>query len=408
MTRHAPSAPTLESCRALALRGATLIDGTGAAPLHRSVVILRNGRVEAVGTAELGIPGDAELLDVSGRWLLPGLIDAHVHARTEPHFKSLLLAGATALRNPAQGAPPSRTDDGQSTPPPHAPPRPRVISAGPPIDRAPSPWPEADQVTSEEELREAVRRQVADGVDLIKLYVRLTPPLVAAAVEEAHAAGVPVLGDLALTSWTDAARAGIDFLSHATPRHPSLLPADARDAFLAEIRDEHVDPLSRWFERVDLDGPEITEMITALADADVAVDPTLVAVRAQLTSSPHARVPEVWPKVLGLVRRLHQAGVRLLAGTDAPRPMIPAGASLHRELALLVDAGLSPTEALGAATGSSATALGLSADHGTITPGRRADLILLTADPLQDITNTESIDRILFAGEFLNRKTCGH
>lgn len=376
----------------LALEGATVLDGTGSPALPDATVVLRAGRIEALGPrANVVLPDDAERRDVSGRWILPGLLDAHAHAETPDDLRRLLSWGVTAFRNPAAPLTPP-------APSPAGPPL-QVVRAGPPLDHPPSSWPGADEVTTADEVRAAVRRQAAAGVALIKLYVRLPPDLVRAAVAEAHRCGLPVLGDLALTSWTDAARAGIDFLSHAMPRHPSLLPKDQRDTYLRDLAERRVDPLRRWFELVDLDSPELREMISALRDHTVGVDPTLVCVEAALGGRDAPGKRAVWPKVLGLVSRMREAGVTLLGGTDAPRPGIGAGESLHRELGLLKDAGFSTAEVLTIATARNAAALGLDGQSGTLAPGRRADLVVLGADPLVRLANLGAIEDVYLAGK---------
>ena len=410
----------------LCIEGATLVDGAGGPPLPGSAVVLRDGRVEAVGRmGDLPRPEGARRIDAAGLYLIPGLIDAHAHVEADDAWalEALQARGVTSFRNPATRA----TRVGREH---RAPEAPAILSAGPVIDAPPCDRPEADYVTSPQEARAAVRRQAAAGVDLIKLYVKLPPDLLRAAVAQAHDLGLRVLGDLRATSWTEAARAGIDFLCHAAPYHPALLPAAARSAYSADIQ-RHPERAYTWLERVDLDGPEIAEMISDLARAGVAVDPTLVATEAlffagdptytDALTPAQAAMPEVqrippagdlprmseylrtarrlWRKTLGLVRRLHQGGVTLLAGTDTPRPWVAPGHSLHRELTLLVQAGLSPAEALGSATGDAAAALGLCREVGSVTVGARADLVLLEADPLVKIHNTQTIARVILGGE---------
>ena len=378
----------------LVLRGATLIDGTGAPPLPDATVIIRDGRLEAVGPSSLlRCPEGADVRDLRGRWLIPGLIDAHAHVAPGADHKAwqaLLTHGVTAIRNPAGTLP---------IPPPEGERPGRMLRAGPPIDRPPGTRPDAELVSTPEEMRTAVRHQAAAGVDFIKLYVHLTPELVHAGIHEAHGLGIKVLGDLATTCWADAARAGIDFLSHALPRHPALLPKSRRVAYLDDLRAGRVHPFRRWFELVDLDGPEITDAIRALVEHNVVVDPTLVSVQQLLLGSDHDRPPlDCWHTVLGLVARLHEAGVTILAGSDCPRLGVAPGESLHRELSLLVDAGLSPMGALRAATGQSARALGWDHRCGTLTPGRRADLVILGQNPLAQIRHTTAIEGVVLSG----------
>lgn len=379
--------------RLLALVGATVIDGTGAPARPDTTVVVRGDRIESLGPrATTVLPEDAERRGVSGRWILPGLLDAHAHAETPDDLRALLLWGVTAFRNPA--ATPTPATRSSTGPPMH------IVRAGLPIDHPPSsiPRPGVVEVTTADEARAAVRRQAADGAGLIKLYTRLPPDLVRAAVAEAHRCGLKALGDLALTSWTDAARAGIDFLSHAMPRHPSLLPPERQDAYLRDLAERRVDPLERWFDLVDLDGNEVREMIGALRDHAVCVDPTLVGVEAALGGRDAPGKRAVWPKVLGLVSRLREAGVVLVAGTDAPRPGIGAGESLHRELALLCEAGASEAEVLSIATAKNAAALGLDGRLGTLAPGLRADLVVLGADPLARLSNLGAIEDVYLAG----------
>jgi hypothetical protein len=271
-------------------------------------------------------------------------------------------------------------------------------------------------------MRAEVRRQAQAGYAFVKLYTRLPPALVAAGIDEAHACGLRVIGDLARTSWLEAARAGIDFLAHALPRHPSLLPRAARAGYVADVRAGRPDMLWRWFELVDLEGPEVSETLAALREHGVGVDPTLVCLEALLFGGERApgdpaaaraestgrerwepRRRLVWSRILGLVARLSAAGVTLLAGTDTPRPHVPPGASLHRELALLVAAGHRPAEALSCASGRSAEALGLAGDAGYVRAGRRADLVLVDGDPLATIDDTTRIEWVMQDGVVYGR-----
>jgi hypothetical protein len=408
----------------LALVGATLIDGLAPAPIADAVIELRGGRVAAVGRG--AAPAADRVIDLGGRFVAPALIDVHAHAEQPWTFAALAAAGVAAIRNPA-------TAVGRPDP---APPMP-VRAAGPAIDGPPGVAPHTVRVADAAAMTDEVRRQAAAGFDCIKLYQRLPPDLVRAGVAAAHDAGLPAIGDLAATSWTEAARAGIDFLCHAVPRHPDLLPAAARACHREDVAAGRVHPYVDWLERCDLDGRELAEMADVLAAAGVAVDPTLVALEAMLFEGdpayhaaldrdpagraalalapprhlqpPPALAPErverlrrragaAWSKALGLVGLLHRRGVRLLAGTDAPRPWVTPGASLHRELGHLCAAGLAPRAALDAATAAAARALGLDHELGAIAAGRRAELLILSTDPLASIAHTAHIERQVRGG----------
>lgn len=413
------------------VRGATVIDGTGGLPRDGVSVLIRNGVIEFVGRLEdMAVPEGTEIVDAGGGWLLPGFIDVHAHARDTAVIGALLAAGVTAIRNPS-----SSTRDGVDY-------RkatnggvirgPRILAAGPVIDAPPGHWPGSVLVATEEEARAAVRDQTERGAEFIQLYSRLPPALVAAAVDEADELGLPVVGDLVLTSWTEAARAGIDHLSHVVSRSPDLLPPEAREPFLRDVSEGRAHPYARWLEALDVDGPQVDEMVGALLSRDVSVDPTLAATESVLfcTDPKYAaelaayvqdttrasgsgldgaesceaenwpedfleRARAVWPKALELVRLLHEQGVRLAAGSRAPFGRFPAGASFHRELELLSEAGIPNREVLRIATANGAVALGILHEAGTIELGKRADMVLLGGDPLRDIRNTRDISWVM-------------
>lgn len=413
--------PELDRTPDLELCGATLIDGLHAQPLRDAVIAIRGGRILSVRQGQPS--GTGKILDLRGRYIMPALIDSHAHAEEDWVLHALLAMGITTIRNPATATRARRPDDAPIA----------VRAAGPIIDGPSSRLGNAIRVADAEDMRAEVRTQANAGVDYIKLYDRLPLDLVRAGVDEAHQLGLKVIGDLAETSWTDAARAGIDFLCHAVPRHASLLPEAVRESYCREVSSGRAHALARWLELVDLEGPELAEMTAAVVEHGVAVDPTLVSLEARLFCGDpayHAQIargqtllpaelrreqqaPElsrasvdslreqarpVWRKVLDFVALLHRSGVELLAGSDAPRPWVVPGASLHRELGLLVDAGLSPHEALQAATGRAAAALGMADETGTIAPNKRADLVVLREDPSVAIANTSSIEWVVKAG----------
>ena len=377
----------MTSAPPLVLAGVNLLDGTGTPPCADAVVVIRGERISAVGRrGDVVLPEGVEPRELGGRWLVPGLIDAHVHVEDDAGLGELLRHGVTTARNPATtplGLATLRARAGREG-------RPDVLCAGAPIDMPPGDWPHSELCRDAEQVRAAVRRQAAAGVDLLKLYVRLPRELVAAGIAEAHACGLPAAGDLAATSWTEAAQDGIDVLCHAVPRHPSLLGAGVREHYLRAVAARELPAARGFMQLCDLGGPEIANMLDALARARVTVEPTLGALHAiWFGSAGPGSEPEgrAWSNVLELVRRLRAAGIELLAGSDAPRPGVELGAGLHRELAWLCETGPSAGELLALATGRAAQARGIADDRGTIEPGKRADLVLLARSPLESIAN---------------------
>jgi imidazolonepropionase-like amidohydrolase len=454
-TSSGPSGGDLGDARArtVAIVGATVIDGTGRAADESGVVVIEGDRIHAVGSAQdVSAPPGAEVIDATGRFLLPGFIDAHAHVALGPvtmgrtdagptmsmevdpevsrrSLPSLLGHGITTIRDP--GGPADvlvklreRVERGEVT-------GPQMRVAGDVIDQASFPG-LVEQVRTPEEVRAAVRRQAQVGVDMIKLYTSLTPELLRAGIEEAHAHGLPAIAHLMATSWTQAAEMGIDGIVHIIPGSPGLLPADSAGELIESMR-RGTQFMVRWFELVDYDAPAMAEAIQAVARNDVILDPTLVFFDAlvrgddpsvseapELTLAAPALVEnwrgsfqmnegwtdedfrrgrQAFPKMLELARLLHEAGVTLAAGTDANNPWIVPGPSFHRELELLVEAGIPPEEVLVIATANGARAAGLLDDRGTIEPGKRADLVLVSRDPREDIRATRELRWVMQGGQ---------
>jgi len=256
---------------------------------------------------------------------------------------------------------------------------------------------------TEQEVRQEVRLQAAIGVDYIKIYVGLTPNLVKAAIDEAHHNGIKVIGHLYLTSWTDATNLGIDALTHGVPVSPYLLPKDKQRIFI----ENGMGPFDHffWLSLVNLNSnssTEINEMIRSLVNHRVPVDPTLDIYEAILKDD--TKDQYLWPKVLQLTKMMYDNGVEILSGTDIPNFGLVPGESLHHELELLVEAGISPLDVIKIATRNGADALGILNKVGTIEPGKEADMIVLAANPINDISNTKKIDAVIYDGKIVDRK----
>ena len=427
----------------LVLEGATLIDGSGAEPREDSVIVLAGDRILRVGNAgDFRFPNSARRRDVSGHYVVPGFIDMHVHVHPKARIETveaLFDFGVTTIRSPgaAQSAGVELRDQiaaGRVR-------GPRMITGAAFIDGSPSRFDWTVPVATPDEMRDVVRQQAAAGADMVKLYWDVTPELMAAAIEEAHALGLKVAGHIRATSWTQAARLGIDSLVHSGGEGPTweLVPERHR----AQLRAlPHPEYYARWLELVELDGELMNSLIAALVDNDVTVDPTLVVIeslyfgddpkvleRLEPQRAPSSVVAlwgpdwrhrnpfvftnpmgilraftsgkDVFPVALQIVRMFHEGGVRLTVGTDVGMPWITPGVSLHRELELLVQAGIDETDVIVMATRNGAEGLSLEDQLGTVEAGKLADLVVLTADPLSDIRSTRLLAAVYKAGELV-------
>lgn len=353
------------------------------------------------------------------------------HAVSLATLRMLLAFGVTTVRNP--GGPTERAvalrdsiERGQLV-------GPRVRTAGEVIDVFDAPG-LGRAATTPDAMRAEVARQAALGVDYIKLYAGLSPALVRVGAEEARARGVKAITHTMVTTWTDAAAAGVHGIVHVVPGSPLLIPAPQRAPYMASMRGTQF--MAQWFRYADLESPEIRAMTGALVRHGTWLDLTLVTFdrmyrgnQDAVTKSPdlayahptmvtdwgkfslssgwtdadHREATALWPAVERFVRHLHAAGVRMSVGTDANNPWVAPGISFHRELELLVRAGIPVADVLRMATLGGAQSLGMDDDIGTVASGKRADLVLLDANPLENISNTQRIALVVQGGREFRR-----
>ena len=394
------------------LEGASLIDGTGSPPRNDSVVVLKDERILTVTDkgSYTTYPKDSEIVNLTGRFLIPGLFDMHAHVAgvldssynqtiSENTLEALLDNGITTIRNP--GGPTKESVALRDAVAAGQIKGPQIFTAGRLINGLPFPTRFVETIANTEaEVREEVKRQADAGVDYVKLYVGLYPNLVKTAINEAHNQGIKVIGHLYLTSWTDAANLGIDALTHGVPVSPFLLSKDKQEIFIENGRGPFDHFL--WLNLVDLNSTKINEMINALVKNKIPVDPTLSIYEAMLKDDPQNQ--HLWSKVLQLTKILYDHGVTIMSGTDIPNFGLIPGISLHHELELLVKAGINPLNVIKIATSNGADALGILDDVGTIEAGKQADMIILNANPIINIRNIGAIEGVIEDGQFFNHK----
>ncbi|HYO45277.1 MAG TPA: amidohydrolase family protein [Gemmatimonadota bacterium] len=400
----------------LAIRDVTLWDGTGAPPSPHRTVIVRGDRIVEIGPyGEVAIPAGSTLVDGTGRFLMPGLVDMHVHALWDPSVPSAFLPlfvanGVTTVRDMGgilDLLPVTRAAlaDGSLL-------GPRVIAPGAILDGPEPVHPEVSiAVGTPEEAVAAVDSVAAAGADFVKVYTLLPAAAFDAVMAAAGRRGLPVSGHApAEVGAVAAAAAGMRTIDHLMSELGGFCELDRSeecDAVLAAFREHGTFQvptlvLQGQSEAADLCGdPRLRGLPRAVLEYwfDGAGGP---ADCDSATSTGDLFRPELPPEAW-IIPRLHAAGIPILAGTDAGVPWSLPGWSLHDELGLLVEAGLPVTDALLAATRDAARALDLDDEIGTIRPARVADLLLLRADPLADIGNTRRIEAVVLRGQLLRR-----
>ncbi len=363
-----------------------------------------DGVIDECSTASAAREGD-EVIDANGGTVLPGLIDAHVHLVPGALAQSLTFGVTTVLDMFSKPDMVARAKEEAASGPDVADLRTSGVGATAPGGHPSLIYAPFPTLTAADQAEQFVAERIAEGADYLKIFSGtgglwpwLNPETIRALVIAGHAGGLLVVAHVSSTAGVEeVVSAGVDVVAH--------VPADAElDKALVE----------RMAEAGIVVGPTLATIENTLGEpggAAVAGDPRLAEalgdawVRRLTSDAPgtHGRQMPPYSRAEDNVRRLADAGVTLLAGTDAPNPGTVFGASLHRELELFVQCGIGPEQTLTAATAAPARVFGL-ADRGRVAVGHGADLVLVSGDPLTDITATRAIERIWRGGKVCDRQ----
>jgi cytosine/adenosine deaminase-related metal-dependent hydrolase len=440
-----PGAPANTTPRMTVFVNATLIDGTGAPPRPDTTIMVVGDRIAGVHAGPgFPRPPGVPVVDLRGRHVIPGLWDMHTHNIVdEAIFPPLYIAnGITGVREMRGGsavaATRARIEAGRVT-------GPRIVAASPMVDGPASFFGGEDLIVHDRgEVTAAIRQAKRNGADFIKVYSHLTPQLYQDVIEVARRERLPVAGHIPyLVPAETVSRAGQHTVEHLLGIPVAV--SSARDAMNALITQTPlVDPFAYYYFMTELDwqASELYDPATAasfftlLRRNQTWQVPSITVLR--MVNSPLGTfdddprlvyIPESYhlpwaerhaifaPKTpeqteiqrrflesqIALVGKMEEAGVPLVAGTDCNNPFVIPGFSLHDELANLVQAGLTPMRAIQTATRDAARCLGLEHQHGTVSPGKAADFVVLDADPLQDITNTTRIHAVVTRGRLIDQ-----
>jgi imidazolonepropionase-like amidohydrolase len=447
----------------LVITRVTVIDADGTPPAERTVVV-RNGTIADIANPQDDVPEAATTIEGRGKFLVPGLWDMHVHLSTRPEpqlaeavMLPLFLAhGIVGVRD--MGGPLARVLELRDHVNEGALPGPRILTPGPFVD-GPG---EADamfrRAATPAEGRDAVRELVRAGVDFVKVQANLTKDTYEAIVDEARTRKIVVAGHvpvaLTLADVIQANQRSVEHVSPALVGDAGVLfacssrEAELRKELLAiehgreglkpeEIRRREAalradlvktyDPSrarsiggqlkahQMWFVPTLIWSNTLRPLSAAMNGSDLPMDFVPAETRKRWLDNRarylQAATPEAFAAASAVadtsakaVGALHAAGARILAGTDTFDAFVLPGISLHQELSLLVNAGLTPLEALQSATRNAAEYRGTLDREGTIARKKRADLVLLDANPLTDIGNLRRIQAVIQAGHVLSRQ----
>jgi hypothetical protein len=411
--------------QSVVIQGGKVFDSISGQMLPDRTIVIEGRKIKAIGTPDkpVSLPENARVIDARGKFIIPGLIDGHVHlafildaahVAGDEVLPLYLANGVTTLRGVGDKVATATTLAHYAESHPDR--CPRIFTASDVIDCDP-PIHGNDLgigVSDPEKVRALVEDMAAWKVTTLKIYAGTQRPVGKKVIEEGHRHGLTVTAHLSRYSAQDAVEDGIDCLEHIWSVFDFVLPPGS-------TRD-----------KVDLQNPQAKALIASLAEKKVIVGPTLVVFRNMLLLPDQKEVYEnpdngfvpsrlrtSWEKTIReqgispatlesrraefrkyqeLTGLLYRAGVPLMAGTDSPEPYCPPGFALHQELELLVDSGLSPAAALQSATINVAKALKQERRLGSIEEGKTADLVILSADPLIDIRNTRKIESVLREG----------
>lgn len=441
-----PAQRATSSQKPLALTHVTVIDATGG-PLKPDFTVVINGnRITGIGDAKsIHVPQGSDVVDATGKFLIPGLWDIHVHWYIKDYLPLFIANGVTGIRqmwgNADHHAWRDQIEKGTLL-------GPHMVIASPIVDGPKPLWPGSIAVASESEARQTVIQVKKQGADFVKVYSFLPREEYFAIADEAKKQGIPFAGHVpfgvSVEEASDAGQKSIEHLigipdscsTHADQLHkltredlaemiasgnPSLAGGPHVAASGLSVLDSYSpENCAAVFARFKKNGTWVCPTLATFRIMAMAADPSLLndarlkymprQVRAswdpktnyifKMAAMSPAYAKEQYQYDLRLVAALDRAGVGIIAGTDTLNPFTFPGFSLHDELASYVQAGLTPMAALQTATRNPARFLGREKDFGTVEIGKVADLVLLDANPLEDIRNTTKIAGVVFAGKF--------
>jgi imidazolonepropionase-like amidohydrolase len=426
-----PATPPPAVAARLAIVDVTIIDVETGTSRPDQTVIVAGETIETIAASrEVGIPGGTPVIDGRGLYLMPGLVDAHVHFFDPEVFGRLMVAnGVLLVRDtgmPTEEVLPLRDElnHGDVL-------GPEMVATGALLDGVPPYIPAISLgVSTPQEGREAVRQQAAAGVDMIKVYSRLDRETFLAIVDEAMQVGLKAIGHVPESVYIEeAAAAGLSSSEHLFGFEKVIakllgesvnltsqgMGADA--GYLLRLDEVQGEELQAVYQRLRESGMTVCPTVVVFKtgtrfDAIMAGDylgseyisPTVWDIWTSQWPQQGSLQEELWRSWAQMVRQLNDAGIPLMVGTDLIVPGVIPGFAVHEEMAIWQEAGIPPAAVLRSATIVPVQFMGLEQRLGSVAVGKAASMVLLRADPLQDVRNAQQIEGVFLRGEYFGRE----
>jgi imidazolonepropionase-like amidohydrolase len=426
-----PAPASAASASAYAITDVAIVDVENGIAIPGQTVIVMGDRIEKIAAqGELDIPQGAEIIDGHGLYLMPGLADAHVHYFEAPIFGRLMIANGVLLVRD-MGMPNEyilklrdELNRGETL-------GPEMIAAGAILDGNPPQIPPISiSVQTPEEGRAAVRKQADAGVDMIKVYSVLDKDVFLAIADEAQKLGLKVVGHIPDSIYIEeAAAAGLSSSEHwfgfgkaiagllGEPVELTFTGLGSDTGYLLRLGEVDPQTLQDFYQRLRASGltvdptvvtfknwPNVDALETSSLPQGEYISQNLLSMWKTQWAGQTEFPDIIWQAWVQMVKGMNKAGIPLMVGTDLMCPGVIPGYSVHEEMAIWQEAGIPAADVLRSATLVPAQFMGLGARLGSVGEGKSASMLLVRANPLEDIHNAQQIEGVFLRGQFFSRE----
>lgn len=379
------------------LTNVRLIDGLGGPPVENAAILIKGNRISELGR-QVTIPAGAQVVDLRGMTVLPGLVDAHLHTVNDNEtLNTFLRHGVTAMRDPGHPFRFYQSIDFTETP------LPRIFLTGAHLDAYPGVYTQqAMMIKDHDHVRKVIKSYVEQGSSGLKIYFRLPLHFYGTVLQSAAFYGIPVVAHLELVPAEAAIRAGLKGVEHVSSFGTSLAdPKDAQEFIRGVEKSNHYRNEGRYrlWSGIDLKHERVDQLLKLAAEEKVALCPTLATFERQ-EGDEDVKDYEArgFKTMLDFVGMAHEAGVKIVTGSHTHGNYAESGWAYQREMELMVAAGMSPLEVITASTLHTAEYLGTSSRLGSLEVGKLADLLVIQGNPAVEIRDMYKIQKVMLNG----------